>query len=159
MNMKFLVFAFAILFLISACSTAPTPTTRTPTPTSTAGFDLVFMGLTDRCKGMTYISETNSDLTTLKFADPKVITDEDTFGAALAVDPAHVVQRSVSQFFQHQIRIHPNVGWEDLNKYMNANLTGLKMFRVAPNPRTPTYYILGVHGDHVDAITFQAVET
>ena len=121
-------------------------------------------GIVTRSAELNYVTEQDSEVFAFYRNTPVEEMSDEAFLSILRRPPeTGIFRQSWSSFFETQTRNDPTGRWKALQEYLEANLTGLTVFRV---PRDPPYgaqydlYTVGIfNGETVVGVQMFGVAT
>jgi len=121
-------------------------------------------GIVTRSADLVYISEQDSEVVAFyRKAPAKTITSAVFLAILRRSEETEIVQQSFSTFFQIRTNNDPTGRWRILQKYLEANLTDVTIFRVsrdAPYGAQYDLYAVGIfNGDSVVGVQMYGVAT
>lgn len=143
----FLAFVFAITFCASA--QAQIKTCLTP-------LGNLIVGIQERADNLVYISEEDWDVNVFVIGRKVSVLDAETFRLANPKIFYEPIEDFPAQVFFARLEKR-DAAWTNLRIYLEANLTGLKVFKVG-NVRRDIYAV-GLFQGHIVGIRTFAVET
>lgn len=126
-------------------------------------FDELVQGITQRSEGLTFISETDSDVVVWYRTRAVDSNSAENFRRVAKLPPLKPIEeRTFESFFTRLVNYDPSGRWEKLQNYLLANLSDPKIFRVqqaAPFDNYFDVYAVGLFEGKIIGIHVVSLET